>query len=87
MVRYFYSWMPIVASGAVVFAGPWLAGVVLFILLVPVAVLGWAIVAAPFFGVRWVSRRLRSPIDRREPSTSFAQPMVALSHTERPTRT
>jgi hypothetical protein len=87
VVRYFYSWTPIVASGAVVFAGPWLAGIVLFILLVPIAVLGWGIVAAPFLVVRWASRRLRSPIDAREPSSTLAQPMVALSQAERTTRT
>ena len=86
MVRYFYSWTPIVASGAVLFAGPWLAGVVLLALLIPVAVLGWAIVAAPFFVVRWVNCRLRSPIEAREPSSTFAQPMVARSQTQRTTR-
>jgi hypothetical protein len=86
-MRYFYTWTPfLVASGAIVLAGPWLAGIVLFVLLVPVAVLGRAIVAAPYFLISSISRRLRSPIDAREPSSTFSQPMVALSQTQRTTR-
>lgn len=81
MVRYFYSWLPLVIVGGVVFlALPWLGLIALMVFaLVVLAALGalvWALVAAPLAVGRAVARRWQQ-------TPSVDHPRTALSLAER----
>jgi hypothetical protein len=64
MVRYFYSWTPLVIVGAVVLLSlPWLGLIALMIVsLVALPALAFAIVLVPYMFVRAISRRWRGGI-------------------------
>jgi hypothetical protein len=69
MVRYFYSWTPLVILGTVVIlSAPWLGLIALMIFsVVALAALAWAIVFVPYLlsraiSRRWLSRSSASPL-------------------------
>lgn len=81
MLRYFYSWTPLVIVGTVVLLSlPWL-GLIAFMVfalvaLAALAALAWAIVAAPYLLIRSVGRRWQW-------RSVAHQPRAALSLAER----
>jgi len=77
MVRYFYSWAPLVIVGTVVFLTlPWLGLIALMAFaLVAIAVLAtlvWAIVAAPYVLIRSIGRRWHGRGLGHEPSAALS---------------
>jgi hypothetical protein len=76
MVRYFYAWTPLVVLGTLVpLALPGLALIALMIAAVAVlaalAVLGWAIVAAPLALGRAIGHGSHGPSAARQPSPAL----------------
>lgn len=85
MVRYFYSWTPLVIVGTVVLLTlPWLGLIALMVFALVVlgalAALVWAIVAAPLAIVRAVGRRWRrhDGVDRARTSLPLVEGRNAL---------
>jgi hypothetical protein len=81
LVRYFYTWTPVVLVGTVVLLSlPWLGLIALvmaaFAALAALTTLAWAIVVAPLAVGRAIGRRSHG-------RTATPQPSPALSLTER----
>jgi quercetin dioxygenase-like cupin family protein len=76
MVRYFYSWTPLVVVGSVLLlALPWLGLVALvlaaFASVAALAALAWAIVEAPLAAGRAIGHRLHEPGAASQPSPAL----------------
>lgn len=77
MVRYFYSWTPLVIVGTVVFLSlPWLGLIALLVAvlvaLAALAALAWAIVAAPLALVRATGHRWQGRSRTHRPTAAVS---------------